>query len=138
MISELEDVRIMTIILNKDKVYVDLRSQKNYLYNYTANLLLEKLHNKKLIDSNEVIDLVVDRKDTKKSIRENFINYLTKSMKSRRDGDFKVALHASYESKALQAVDFISWSIFQKYEHGDFEYYEIIKNKIIKESVLFP
>ena len=29
--------------------------------------------------------------------------------------------------KSLQAVDFIAWSIFRKYEHGDEKFYELIK-----------
>ncbi len=35
-------------------------------------------------------------------------------------------------------VDFVSWAIFRKYERGDYEYYEIIKDKIIEEKLLFP
>jgi len=35
-------------------------------------------------------------------------------------------------------VDFVSWAIFRKYEKGDFKFYEIIKNKIIDEKLLFP
>lgn len=51
---------------------------------------------------------------------------------------FAVELHSSHENKSLQAIDFISWAIFRKYEHGDYEFYEIIKNKITDERLLFP
>ncbi|MEX0918894.1 MAG: DUF3800 domain-containing protein [Candidatus Paceibacterota bacterium] len=138
LVSDCSDLKIMTVILNKQKVYVDLQNQKNYLYNYTANILLDRLHSSKILKDGELIDLVVDRKDTKRSLRENFINYLTSSMGSRRKGGFKVKLHASHENKSLQAVDFISWALFRKYEHGDYEFYEIIKDKITDERLLFP
>ena len=59
-------------------------------------------------------------------------------MKEKRNGDFKMTLSASYIEKGLQAVDFISWAIFRKYERGDFEFYEIIKDKIVDERLLFP
>ena len=59
-------------------------------------------------------------------------------MKEKRNGDFKMTLSASYNEKGLQAVDFISWAIFRKYERGDFEFYEIIKDKIVDERLLFP
>ena len=59
-------------------------------------------------------------------------------MKQRRDGHFSVVLNASHENKSLQAVDFISWAMFRKYEKSDYEYYEIIKNKIVEEKLLFP
>ena len=88
-LSEIEDLKILCIILNKEKVYVDLQNQKNYLYNYTANVLLDRLHhNKEILKDNEPIHLCIDRKDTKKRLRENFISYLTNSMKQRRDGHF--------------------------------------------------
>ena len=59
-------------------------------------------------------------------------------MKEKRNGDFKMTLSASYNEKGLQAVYFISWAIFRKYERGDFEFYEIIKDKIVDERLLFP
>jgi len=136
-LNEVQDLRVMCIILNKHKVYVDLQSQKNYLYNYTANILLDRLHTKEILSVNEPIHLYIDRKDTKKYLRENFVNYLSDSMKKRRDCRFEVQLHASFENKSLQAVDFISWAIFRKYERGDFEFYEIIKDKIVDERPLF-
>ena len=137
-ISELDDICVVTTILNKKKVHVDLRNQKNYLYNFTANIILDRLINKKIIKDEENIFLVVDKKDTKKNLKENFISYITKAMKEKRNGDFKMTLSASYIEKGLQAVDFISWAIFRKYERGDFEFYEIIKDKIVDERLLFP
>ena len=137
-LSEVSDLKVFCVVLNKKKVYVDLQSQKNYLYNFTANILLDRLHNKEALDAKESIHLYIDRKDTKKVLRENFIKYLTSSMKKRRDGNFKVELHSSHENKALQAVDFISWAIFRKYERNDYEFYELIKSKITDERLLFP
>lgn len=137
-ISETEDVKVLCIVLNKEKVYVDLQNQKNYLYNYTANILLDRLHTSGMLGPIEPIHLFIDRKDTKKRLRENFISYLTNSMKKRRNGVFAVELHSSHENKSLQAVDFISWAIFRKYESGDYEFYEIVKDKISDEKLLFP
>jgi len=138
LIAEIKDLKILCVVLNKKKVYVDLQNQKNYLYNYAANILMDRLHNKNLLASHEPIELLVDRKDTNKNLRENFVQYLTKGMRGRRDGGFKVELKSSYESRALQAIDFISWAIFRKYEQGDYEFYELIKSKIVEESLLFP
>lgn len=137
-LSEVADFKVLCVILNKQKVYVDLQNQKNYLYNYTANILLDRLHTKEVLEPKESVHLFVDRKDTKKRLRENFIDYLTSSMKKRRDGQFAVELHSSHENKSLQAVDFISWAIFRKYESGDYAFYDIIKSKITDERLLFP
>src|SRR3989344_4145628 len=136
-LSELEDLAIMCIVLNKQKVYIDLQNQKNYLYNYTANILLDRLCRNTHSAPDNKINLFVDRRDTKKKLRENFTKYLTDSMLSRGRGGFKVTLHSSIDNKSIQAVDFISWAIFRKYERGDYEFYEIIKSKIVEEKLLF-
>jgi hypothetical protein len=132
------DISVVTIILNKEKVYIGLKDQKNHLYNYTANILLDRFINTNLIDDEHNLILVVDRKYTKKNLQNNFIAYITKAMQKRRKGGFTMSLAASHDEKGLQAVDFISWAIFRKYEQGDYEYYEIIKEKIIDERLLFP
>ena len=137
-INELDDLKVLCVVLNKEKVYIDLRNQKNYLYNYTANVLLDRLHSSGAIKDDEPIHLFIDRKDTKKKLRENFTNYLTSEMVNRGRKHFIVALHTSHDNKSLQAVDFISWAIFRKYEMGDYEFYELIKNRITDERLLFP
>lgn len=137
-LSKVDDLKVLCVILNKQKVYVDLQNQKNHLYNFTANILLDRLHTKGVLLKGEPIDLYIDRKDTKKQLRENFLSYLTTSMHNRRKESFSVVLHTSHENKSLQAVDFISWALFRKYEHGDYEFYELIKDKIIEERLLFP
>lgn len=137
-LHELKDLKVLSVILNKQKVYIDLQNQKNYLYNYAANILLDRLHTKGVLKTDEPIHLFVDPKDTKKRLRENFIKYLTDSMSKRRNATFAIELHSSHDNKSLQAVDFISWALFRKYESGDFKFYEMIKDKIIEERPLFP
>lgn len=144
-IREIDDLKVLTIILNKQKVYVDLQNQKNYLYNYTANILLERLHETGIIEYGQDIHLCIDRKDTKERLRENFLGYLSRSMDERleermgerRNDTFHACLEASHDNKSLQAVDFVSWAIFRKYEQSDYEYYELIKDKITDEKILF-
>src|SRR3989344_755476 len=58
------DIFIVTTILNKKKVHVDLQNQKNYLYNFTANIILDRLINKNIIDEKSVTSLLVDKKKT--------------------------------------------------------------------------
>ena len=117
-LHELNDLHVLCVVLKKKKVYVDLQNQKNYLYNYTANILLDRLHSNGTLKNDEPIHLFVDRKDTKKTLRENFTQYLTSEMANRGRKHFVVSLHTSHENKSLQAVDFISWAIFRKYELG--------------------
>lgn len=137
-LAAIGDLKVFCVVLNKEKVYTDLQNQKNHLYNYTANILLDRLHTKKIIPLDEPIYLCIDRKDTNKYIRENFEKYLSKSLQGKRNGIVDIRLRASHEVKALQAVDFLSWAIFRKYERNDYESYELIKHLIIEENLLFP
>lgn len=138
LLLEVDDLQIYCIILNKKKVYIDLRNQKNYLYNYTANILLDRIHSKGIIKNNNKALIYIDQRETNKFLKKNFENYLSNNLAKRGNSNFEIKIKASHTEKCLQAVDFISWAIFRKYERGDYEYYEIIKNKIIGENLLFP
>jgi len=138
LLSETGDLKILCIILNKKKVYTDLQNQKSYLYNYTANILLDRLHNKKLLKDGEKILVYIDQRETNKFLKKNFEDYLKSNLIKKGNNHFEIKIKPSHTEKCLQAVDFISWAIFRKYEKNDYEYYEIIKNKVIEENLPFP
>jgi hypothetical protein len=129
---------IMTIYLNKSRVYTKLQDEKNVLYNYVTNILLDRIMTKKLLGSKPCgIELIASRKETNKFLNENFKEYLRNKVKGSHDVDIKVEIKTPHEEKGLQAVDFISWAIFRKQEYGDTSYYNIIKTKIIEENPLY-
>lgn len=136
-LANIDDLKILSIVLNKKKVYIDLQNQKNYLYNYTANILLDRLYTKGIVSLGDPLVICIDRKDTNKRIRQNFEAYLESSLKRKGPRKISVLLRGSHEDKCLQAVDFISWAIFRKYEWGDSSYYALIKSRIIEENMLF-
>jgi len=137
LLSELDDCQILCIILNKEKVHIDLQHQKNYLYNYVANILLDRLKNKQIIKPVDLVEIFIDQRETNKFLKKNFEDYLENNLRQWENRDIKIKIKPSHTEKCLQAVDFISWAIFRKYEKGDFEYYELIKNKVIEENLLF-
>ncbi len=137
-LAQVDDLKILTIILNKDKVYTDLKQQKALLYNYTANILLDRLHNKNILIPNKKISLCIDQRETNTFLKQNLENYLHKSLSKKSTNNFEIQLKASHTDKCLQATDFVSWAIFRKYEQDDVSYYNIIKNKVIEENQLFP
>ena len=137
-LAVVNDLQILCIVLNKKKVYEDLQNQKNYLYNYTANILLNRLHHKSILSNQEKIRIIIDQRETNKFLKKNFEDYLTNNLIKLGNNGFEIRIRPSHAEKCLQAVDFVSWAIFRKYEQNDYEYYEIIKNKIIEENLLFP
>ncbi|MCX6724368.1 MAG: DUF3800 domain-containing protein [Candidatus Staskawiczbacteria bacterium] len=136
-LSEKECI-IMAIYLNKKKVYTNLREEKSVLYNYVANILLDRICTKKIITEKDSVELIASRRETNKFLNENFRNYIDNQARSQHKININVKIKTPFEEKSLQAVDYVSWSIFRKYEYGDDSYYNLIKNKITEESPLFP
>ncbi len=128
---------IMTIYLNKKRVYTRLQDEKQVLYNYVTNILLDRIFTKKLVPTDRKILLIASRRETNKFLNENFMDYLRVSMNTQHKLDIEVTIKTPYEEKALQAVDFASWSIYRKHEQGDESYYQILKANIIEERSLF-
>ena len=133
-----KDCVIMCIYLNKLKVYTKLQNEKEVLYNYVTNILLDRVCTKKLIDISKSVILVASRKETNKFLNLNFKTYLENSSKNNHNLDLSIEIKTPFEEKSLQAVDFVSWAIFRKMQYGDESYYNLIKQKIAEENPLFP
>ncbi len=133
-----KDCLIMAIYLNKSKVYTRLQDAKQVLYNFVTNILLDRIFTRKILPAKQNITLVASRRETNKFLNLNFQNYLNQQINSRHGINIKVEIKTPQEEKSLQAVDFISWAIFRKYEYGDESYYNLIKSRIIEENPLFP
>lgn len=133
-----KDCFVMTIYLNKDKVFTKFHDEKQVLYNYVTNILLDRIYTKKIIPVDKEIELIASRRDTNKFLNENFKDYLNRQIKNNHHARLKVLIRTPFEEKILQAVDFVSWAIYRKYEKGDDSYYNLIKSRIIEESPLFP
>ena len=137
MLNE-KDISVLSIYLNKQKVYTKLQNEKHILYNYVANILLDRLFTKKLISLDGKITLVASRRETNRFLNDNFKNYLKDQVFVNHKIDIHVEIKPPESEKCLQAVDFICWTIYQKRERGDESYFNLIKEKIIEESPLFP
>jgi len=132
-----KDCSVLTICLNKNKVYTKLHEEKAVLYNYVTNILLDRIFTKGLIPIDNEITLIASKRETNVFFNENFKNYLKDKTANTHKVKLRVEIKTPFEEKALQAVDFVSWAIFRKYEYGDEFYYNIMKGKIIEENPLF-
>jgi len=132
-----KNCKIMTIYLDKSKVYTNLRDEKHILYNYIVNILLDRIINYRLVSKKDGITLVASRRETNKFLNQNFRDYLCRQIKSNHGAELKVEIKTPAEEKCLQAVDIASWSIFRKYEYGDDSYYQKLKQIIVEENALY-
>ncbi len=84
LLSRLANVNcsIMTVYLNKKRVYTRLHDEKDVMYNYVTNILLDRIMTKKLLGSKpDDVVLVASRKETNKFLNENFKQYLKNKTK---------------------------------------------------------
>ena len=133
-----KDCKIMTILLNKRNVYTRLQNEKAVLYNYVTNILLDRIFTKKLLPSGGDVEIVASRRETNRFLNQSFQSYLSSQLAKNHDIKMRISIKTPFQEKALQAVDFVSWAIFRKYEHEDDTYYNIIRGKIVEENPLFP
>jgi hypothetical protein len=129
---------VMTIYLDKRKVFTNMRDEKQVLYNYIVNILLDKVMKNKILQAKGLVELIASRRETNRFFNKNFENYLQQQAKKWPEIKITIKIKSPHEERALQATDFVSWAIFRKYENNDDSYYSIIKPKIIEERAIFP
>lgn len=137
LLKDKKEVSIMIIRLNKGNVWTDLRKEKSILYNYVVNILLNRVFSKNLIPIKDKIVFIQSQRETNKLLNENFKEYISQQVKKNHGVELIVEIKRPSAEKSLQIVDFISWSVFRKYEHNDDTYYNVIKDLIKEDTSLY-
>lgn len=131
------EIFILVFCLNKTKVVAKLHDKKDKVYNYVTGLLFDKILN--ATNPGEDLIMTVDKVKVGKIQMEDFNFYLGLKLFMAGQLDRKLeVIHAdSQKDRCIQAVDFVSGSVFRKYEFGSLNLYNLIKSKIINE-VFWP
>ena len=82
------------------------------------------------------LDLYLDKRYTKKELRHALERYIRETISGLHQEVVLISQEYSMSRKWLQAVDYVAWAIFQKYERGDDRFYRIIADKVVVEEVL--
>lgn len=123
------DCEFHILVLDKKKVYSYLFEKKNKLYNYLAGILFEHAQG-----NAEKTHVIIDKKDNKSVIRDDFNNYLKNNKASSKT---TIEHINSQDNRGLQAVDFVAWSVHRKFNFNDDSFYKIIESKIARLHKLF-
>lgn len=130
------DVEIGVVVVEKCKVVERLRSDSPMLYNYLlVHHIMSALVSR--IETEQKTNIVFDKSLPKRQI-SSFNKYLLDkaSFLSFKEGndlpiDRIFSQHIDSEIEpCLQAADAVAGAYFQKYEHGDAQYVEMLKDKI--------
>ncbi|MBU1087145.1 MAG: DUF3800 domain-containing protein [Candidatus Omnitrophica bacterium] len=134
--NQLKDIKfgIYSITLNKKKLFSQLASNKDRVYNYVARLVLEKIPFEQAVGR---INLVIDKSKSRQEIKE-FNRYIISQLEGRIEPSVPLDIEhkTSNEHLGLQAVGLFSWGLFRKYEKKDSRWLDIFKEKVLLD-ILF-
>jgi len=123
-LNGLDNAKIFYIVLEKKKLFSEyLKKDKHKLYNYMAGRLARNI----VLDEHR-IEIRIDKSKGKQLLREDFNEYFLRNLKQ-RSRITKVEIYHSYSHSwvGLQFADVLAWSCFQKFEHSNSEYIDLIE-----------
>ena len=127
-----KDIRVASMCLDKRKILVS--TDQNELYASIVISLINRLYADGVFDNTHEVNLVASRRNTSKSLNDRFSYDLNSSEHGMK---FTVDIVKPSDDKCLQAVDFVSWALWQKYEKGDCTYSDLIADKTICEYNMY-
>ena len=127
------DIKIVSIILDKNVIPYELTTDSHKLYNSITWELLKQCEKRWYLQNNDKIYFIASRRETSKNLNKNFIDTINNSHSDLVK--IETFIKSPKETSWLEIVDAISHAIYKKYEEKDLEFYSIIKNKIILEKI---
>ncbi|MCP4356507.1 MAG: DUF3800 domain-containing protein [Chloroflexi bacterium] len=125
-----EDIQIVAEIIDKRAI---LRPPEDYEDIYRLAVASAVRH---CVTHWPRLDLYLDKRYTKKALRYILEKQIREAISDLRQEVILISQEDSVSRKELQAVDYVVWAIFQKYERADERFYRIIADKIVVEEVL--
>ncbi len=125
-LAKLPSARFSTILVDKQKIFDYLFDKKDKLYNYVAGSLIDLVD----LQGYRDVELVYDRRSSNSLLTADFENYLRRKLTERKfDANLVIYGLQSHQSRGLMAADYVSWSVYRKYNWGDESYFKIIEDK---------
>lgn len=122
-LNGVEKAKIFYIVLEKKKILSNyLKNDSHKLYNYVAGKLAQNiiLH---VFD----VEIRIGRSKGKQLLQEDFNQYFLMKLNEISSIRRVTINHScSYSWSGLQFADILSWSCFQKFEHNNSEYIDLI------------
>jgi hypothetical protein len=81
-------------------------------------------------------EMELDKRYTTKRLRYRLEKEIREEIADLHQEVVIIRQEDSIAHKELQAVDYIAWAFFQKYERRDDRFYQIIANRVIVEEVI--
>src|SRR3989344_2959547 len=123
-LNNIKNAKVFYIILEKKVIISEyLKNNKDKLYNFVAGKLTKQIP---LHDMD--IEIRIDKSKGKQLLQQDFNNYLLKILKEKENmGEIKIYHSYSHSWSGLQFADILSWACFQKFEHNNNSFINIVK-----------
>jgi len=82
------------------------------------------------------LELCLDKRYTNKVLRHRLEKAIREGIADLHQEVVLIRQEDSISRKELQAVDYVAWAFFQKYERGNDRFYQIIAQKVVVEEVI--
>lgn len=122
-LNELQNTKIIYIVLEKKKIFsAYLKNDSHKLYNYVAGKLAQNI----ILDELDV-EIRIDKSKGKQLLRDDFNQYFLMKL-NEKSSIRRITIQHNYSHSwsGLQFADILSWSCFQKFEHNNIEYIDLI------------
>lgn len=123
-LNTVPDAKVSYIILEKERCYsLYLLNDKHKLYNFVAGKLAEHI-----IFEDADLSVRIDKSKGKQILRDDFNNYFERKI-NEKSTLRKIEIYHSYSHAwtGLQFADVLAWSQFQKVEHKNREFMDMLK-----------
>lgn len=129
------DVEIYSVILDTKKAPKHLRSEEGVLYLHLVKTVLEQCR----LEQSQTIHLFLDKRQLKGLTRESFNAALKErfSLDFAKPTRFEINHLDSTTNNGVQVADLIAHAVFQKYQHENSEWYDLIEERI-KGEIIIP
>lgn len=137
IISKSQSFKIISITVNKLKVFESLKKDKNIFYNYVLGLLL-----KPEIIQLRSVEIVLDKRTIKVSHGESFPDYIkTEIWGQGVDINISCEFLESTSNKMIWFADWYANFIWRKHEDNETSSYDILtnfpKNRFVEKKLFF-
>ena len=131
--------RLLRILATKEVLIASMRLDKrntlitcnpNDLYDHLVVTLINRLFADAIINDKDTITVVASRRNTSKTFNTHFSDGV---INSKHGSVMIVNIRKPHDDKCLQAADFVSWALWQKYEKGNERFANLLSDKIVRE-----
>ncbi len=132
LLSEIaeKDIKIAATIIDQSAIRVPPKDMEE-IYRQAAAWTVRRL-----AESFPRLDLTIDKRYTNSHLRRLLEKAIRDEVESLPHQNILIQQESSILQKELQAADAVAWAIFQKYEHNDSRFYDLIESKIMNETVI--